>query len=440
MARTDTVYVRKSTTPQEEKSQTDAIRQHLDRHHVHVPEDMWFSDTGSRHSSDKRAGFQKLMRLVEQDRIRVIYCWKQDRIGTNDSDEWGHVRWVCRTHGTKIIDTVNGRDLTAPDIATKIQTLVDADQSEQFQINLAQHVIKAKVRLAHEGMPMSKWPPFGYDKKYIDPKGTVLWTAHLLDSGRWLVIDPRGNEIEREKLPKKDKHDRITYVPSRAKDRPKIVRDIFRWYATESLTERTIALRLNKSGQTIYGNPWLRTTVRAMLRNPAYVGSVRNLHTTQATHATFDGTDYITLPNPGRRKKTTRPNPGATVVVADRHEALIPNGLWETVQSKLDTRAARPQPPRREDLWLRGVLYCGRCDQPMHVFTGNKKKGGVGGVHLWQLLPLPTTPLAAGRHRLSPQLGQPRPSRGPDPGPPGHLGGPAGHPRRGRDRLVESDV
>jgi hypothetical protein len=370
--RHDAVYIRKSTDLQEEKSQIEGVQDYLDRNQITIPKEYWFEDTGSRHKSDLRDDMQRLRKLVELGHIGRVFCWKQNRIGTTDSDEWGSYRWLFRSNGSQIIETVSGKDLTAPDIGTKLTTMMDADASFRFQLELSQNVLRAKTSLAREGMAQSKWPPYGYDKCYTDSKGELLWTAHVLDSGRWLVTNPDGSTVERDKAPRKSKSDRIAYVPSLGKERIGLAKEVFRTFAEEAISERAIALRLNQAGRTHYGKPWIRTTILEMLRNPAYIGSVRFNNKTQAEFTKFDGEKLVTVENPGRKgKKKTKA--GAPIIVENRHPPIIDRPTWDRVQAKLVNRRTRPQPPRRDTLWLRGVLVCAQCGKAMHTFTNPSK-------------------------------------------------------------------
>lgn len=364
--RHDAVIIRKSSDPQEEQSQIEGIKTYLDRKHITIPADYWFIDTGSRHKSEQREGFQRLLNLVKQDRIGRVFCWMQDRIGTTDPDEWGHFRWTFRCHGAQIIEAYSDRDLTAPDMATQITTLVAADASKQKQFDISRDTMRGKVSLAKQGMPLSKFPPYGYDKKYLDSRGGHLWTSHLLDSLRWLVANPDGSSVEREVNPKKSKTDRIVYVLCQDKERIKLVREVFDTFANESVTERTIANRLNQSGRLHYGKPWIRTTILEMLRNPAYIGHVRFNHKSQAEFTRYNGEQHVEVENPGRKgKKKTKL--GVPIIVEDCHPAIIDRQTWDRVQKKMATRKTRPQPPRRDDTWLRGVLTCAKCNTPMHA-------------------------------------------------------------------------
>lgn len=370
MSRIDAVYVRKSSDPQEEASQIEAIKEYLQRKDIHIAEDDWFVEVGQRHRPEDRPRFQKLMRLVEGGGVKRVFVWKQNRV-VSGVKLWFKYLYEFEASGTQLIDVLTGTDLASDDVAVEITTTIAARKARDDTKQLAEDVMRARVSLAKEGMPISKHAPFGYDKAYFDSRGQHLWTTHLLDSGRYLVINPDGNTVERERSPRKLKSDRIRYVPSIDPKRVELVIAMFRAYASESVSERQIAVRLNQSGKLHYGKPWIRTTVLEILRNPAYIGSVRNLAVQQAEFATYDGEKIAKAVNP--EKKTIR-TPGREIVVPDMHDPLIDRETWRAVEEKLKTRRNRRQPPRREDLWLRGVLVCGGCQQPMHTFTGNKKK------------------------------------------------------------------
>lgn len=368
--RIDAVYVRKSDHPQEEASQIEAIQDFLDREKIHVNKANWFVETGQRHRPEDRPKFLHLMRLVEAGTVHRVFVWKQNRVLSGVKLWFKHL-WEFERTGTQLIDVLTGTDLASDDVAVEITTTINARKARDDVKQLAEDVMRTRVSLAKEGMPQSKQAPFGYDKAYFDSRGQHLWTTHLLDSGRYLVINPDGSAVERERSPRKAKTDRIKYVPSRDTTRVELVRTIFRTYATEAISERQIALRLNQAGKLHYEKPWIRTTILEMLRNPAYIGTVRNLSVRQAEFATYDGEKIVKAVNPDR--KTVR-TPEREITVPNKHDAIIDKPTWDDVQKKLKTRKHRRQPPRREDLWLRGVLVCAKCQQPMHIFTGNKKK------------------------------------------------------------------
>lgn len=115
------------------------------------------------------------------------------------------------------------------------------------------------VSLAKEGMPISKLPPYGYDKKYTDARGQHLWAAHVLAAGakegetKYAIIAPDGTRQERDIPPRKHKTDRITYVPSTDTRRVEAVKYIFAPFASESITAAQLAKRPNSLGMSHYG-------------------------------------------------------------------------------------------------------------------------------------------------------------------------------------------
>ncbi|MGL4422069.1 MAG: recombinase family protein [Gemmataceae bacterium] len=368
----EAVYVRKSSDPQEEVSQIEAIKDYLERLGIVVVDHNWFVEVGQRHRPEDRPKFQHLMRMVEANKVSRVFVWKQNRV-VSGVKLWFKYLYEFEASGTKLIDVMTGIDLASDDVAVEITTTIAARKARDDVRQLAEDVMRARVSLAKEGMPQSKQAPFGYDKLYSDSKGQHLWTTHLLDNGRYLVINPDGSTVIRERSPRKVKTDRIRYVPSHDTARVEVLKTIFATYATEAISERQIALRLNTAGKLHYGRPWIRTTILELLRNPSYIGSVRNLSHQQAEFATYDGTKISKAVNPDR--KTTK-TPDRAIIVPGKHDALIDPTTWEAVQTKLATRKRRQQPPRREDLWLRGVLTCGKCGVPMHTFTGAGKKVG----------------------------------------------------------------
>jgi hypothetical protein len=378
--RNDAVYIRKSSDPQEEESQIRGVREWLVKNHLQVPGDeFWFQDTGSRHHSKTRDDFQRMLALVTEERIGTVYCWKQDRIGTKNPREWFHILYLFEESGSKIVEVTTGIELTAPDTATEIQGYFTASNSQKFQQDLGDNVLRALTNNARNGIPQSKIPPYGYDKAYYDARGTLLWRVHFKDDGKPLVIMPDGTEIEREKPPRKNKGDRVKYVPSVAKDRLESIKYMFEVYATAAISPRSIAIKLNQMGRTRYGRGWSRTAVEYILSNPVYAGCVRYNNTSTAEFSRFTGSGIIRVVRPpktlGGKIQQIRNHRDAVIITPGAHDPLVDRELFDLVQQRLATKKQRPAPPRREELYLRGVLYCGTCMRPMHCFSARGKAG-----------------------------------------------------------------
>ena len=378
--RSDAVYIRKSSDPQEEESQIRGVREWLVKNSLQIPEDeFWFQDTGSRHHSKTRDDFQRMLSLVEKGQIGTVYCWKQDRIGTKNPREWFHILYLFEENGSKIVEITTGTELSAQDTATEIQGYFTASNSQKFQQDLGDNVLRALTNNARNGIPQSKIPPYGYDKEYFDARGTLLWRVHFRDDGKPLVIMPDGTRIEREKPPRKNKSDRVKYVPTIAKDRIESVRYMFDVYASAAISPRTIAIKLNQMGKTRYGKGWSRTAVEYILSNPVYAGCVRYNNTSTAEFSRFTGTGIVRVvkppKTPGGTIQLIRNHRDAVIVTPGAHDPLVDRELYDQVQQRLATKKQRPAPPRREELFLRGILYCGTCMRTMHCFSARGKAG-----------------------------------------------------------------
>jgi hypothetical protein len=258
---------------------------------------------------------------------------------------------------------------------------IRGELQKEEQIKISNNALRAKVSLAKEGMPISKIPPFGYDKKYLDAAGGHRWTVHVLTASRrrggtrYLTVMADGNRYEMDVPYRKNKSDRVVYVPTEiAPDRIQAVQYAFRTFAAESITVAKLAVRMNRLGFTIYGKPWLKTTLEGILRNPAYAGDVRLNNVSRGEFTVYDGTKLVPATNPDR--KIVRNPAERQILTPDRHEPLIDRDTWKLVQEKLATRRGRPAPPKRDDLWLRGLLVCGGCGKVMHTWCQGKSTRG----------------------------------------------------------------
>jgi site-specific DNA recombinase len=126
-------------------------------------------------------------------------------------------------------------------------------------------------------------------------------------------------------------------------ERAPLVRELFERYATGQESDRSMAAWLNATGaRSARGRPFGKDTVREMLVNAAYCGYVTGLRSKDRT-------------------------------IRGRHEALIPDDLFDRVQEVRGwrTRVVKPGRPSEEYL-LRKLLHCERCGRRMHGTRGSR--------------------------------------------------------------------
>lgn len=165
--------------------------------------------------------------------------------------------------------------------------------------------------------------------------------------GQWCGVTPDGYKLN--KVTKK-----LEIDPSRAP----VVQKIFELYAQGNGTLR-VADRMNTEGyRTRVGALWQFTTIRRMLRNPAYAGDV-----------VYGMRERMLAPpsddNPlDRRYKTVMTTDMEQVAVChDAHPAIVSRAIWERVQDLIDNRKTPPG-RKKHDYLLIGMLKC-KCGSSM---------------------------------------------------------------------------
>ncbi len=386
-------YLRVSTDEQDHARQRRAVRECMKDNGLSAADDLWFSDKESRDLDYKRPDFQRMMRLVEKGSIRTIVVEKFDRFGVQDVDEWFAYRHKLRQHDCRLLSAIDG-DLTGKDVSTMIRTFFHADQSEKEQMSKSQRVLSGKVQKAQDHAIWNGGvAPFGFDRACYDSQGRLLWMFHYLTRGSGIRVSPckrcktaertaDGNrpcvECERvecngeKEMPRKQpkSSDVIKLVPSENQNRIDIIRAVFRWYIEQAVGTAAVAANCNDAGWKWYGREFTHEDVRRILTNPAYVGELAfNRHSVGRFHE-FDGArvNELPLPKGGKRVAKYRKNPEARHVTrAGKWTALIDSKTWDAAQKKLKDREKGPRPPRNPDCWLKAILYCGNCRQPMIV-------------------------------------------------------------------------
>jgi hypothetical protein len=157
--RIDAVFIRKSTQAQDDQGQKDNVRAMLKSLGVRVSDEHWFVGTVSRRKVKANADFNRLMELVETDKVRTVYVESQDRWGTSDRTELYSLLGILRTHDTQLYDLRASKDLTERDLATEMLTFFNSVKSEKELQDIAYRSLRTRVNRFREtgGVPHEKW-------------------------------------------------------------------------------------------------------------------------------------------------------------------------------------------------------------------------------------------------------------------------------------------
>lgn len=142
-------------------------------------------------------------------------------------------------------------------------------------------------------------------------------------------------------------NDTLTVIP----DEAEVVRQIFTDYLS-GMGIRAIAKKLNfQHIRTIRQKEWQPCSVRALLSNEKYTGSLL----LQKTYTK----DYISKKSVKNKGERTQ------YLVENSHEAIIPKELFDAVQTELKRRNDRLGPkhpyPEHKQTLFQGMIVCAKC-------------------------------------------------------------------------------
>lgn len=308
------MYLRKSRSDleAEARGETDTLYRHrqallaLAQHYGYTVTQI-YEEVRSGEMIADRPQVQNLLKDVASNQYGAVLVMDLDRLGRGNMIDQGLIQQTFRMSKTLIITPRKTYDL---------ENELDEEWSE-FESFLARRELKLITRRMHRGRRQSamqgkfvgKQPPFGFCK------GDDLK----------LYPDP-------EQAP--------------------VVRMIFEWRA-KGMGRIKIAQKLDDMCfPSASGGKWESVTVRDMLRNEAYIGTI-----------VFGQTKYHKDAN-GQRHVTRLPR-DQWIIAKDAHEPIIDMQLWNQVQevnrshnphTKIDYELKNP---------LAGVVRCGLCGKAM---------------------------------------------------------------------------
>jgi hypothetical protein len=374
-SRINAVFVRKSTQGQDEGGQKSNVANMLRDRAMRVPDEHWFEGTVSRRKVKANLQFNRLMALVEADKIGTVYVESQDRWGTKDRVELYSLLGTLREHGTKLFDLKAGKDLTEKDISTELLAFVNSIKSQKELEDVAYRSLRTRVNLFRD---TGSWPtgthPYGYGKRCLSSEGKLLWEWFPVDRTKGQVFNPdaRGMLVPGATdvpIPRKSKgaRERTVLIPNtQHPDYIKAVKLVFDLYTRAALSRRQIAVRLNAEGLIFNGGEFTHPDVKNILINPAYAGDTHFGKLQSGELSTFDANGLIV-----DAKKQGRRDVADRLVRKDTHEALIDRKTFELAQKRLAwetkqrSEGRTNHSPRNPAYWLKQLFVCGHCGKNM---------------------------------------------------------------------------
>ena len=303
-------------------NQKTILKKYADDHKF--PNTMYFVDDGFSGTNFNRPGWQRLLGLINEDKIGTVIVKDMSRLGRDYLQVGMYTEMLLPSHDIRFIainngvDSVNGTENDMTPFINIFNEFYAKDTSRKIKA-----VFRAK---GNSGKPLSPNPPYGYLK---DPE----------DKNHW-IVDEEAAEVVREIF-------RLCiagYGPSQiATILEKRQIEIPIYHARRL----GITLPARSDGRTPYG--WDDTTVTRILTRREYLGHTVNFKTRTKSF---------------RDKKKLENDPSEWVIFENTHEAIIDQDSFDIVQRIRDGR--RRVTPMGEMPILSGMLFCADCGAKLY--------------------------------------------------------------------------
>lgn len=276
-------------------------------------------------ATERRAGFLRMVADAPARKFDLILCWDQDRFGRFDPIEGGYWIKPIRDAGIALETIADGR-VDWNSLASRLTWAVKQEGKRAYLDDISRNTLRGKADSIRAGRWASSKTPYGFTRK--DARGA---NGKRID-GRLYVDDSKAH----------------------------IVCQIFD-QIDAGQTLRQVAMWLNDRGiKSPGGGLWHRSTVAAMISNPAYIGhTVWNRRRQGKYSSIVNGS----LAPAGGRTRCREPD--QWIVVENTHDGIISIEQFDRVQVKLSSNKGRTSPTSDPGYILKGLLVCGHCGSRM---------------------------------------------------------------------------
>ncbi len=349
-------YVRRSTDRQEQSipDQMKAIERYAAEQGLAVAR--WYTDDAiSGTSVAGRRAFQELIahsQRADRDFSHVI-VYDVKRFGRVDNDEAGYYRHLLRTAPSGGVEVLYASEGFVGAETDDLLRPVKQWQARQESKDLSKVTIRGLLSRSQGGWWMGGVPPHGYDLRYEDDRGKVLFLLRHMPDGSKQVLTQSGKLIRtlaRGESLSISQRDRAKLVPGDP-DRVATIRRIFELYVRDRRGLKAVTDALNKDGvptprgpawSPMYAGTWTQSSVRAILVNPIYAGDMVWNRRTDARFHKIAVTEHGGVAVERKQPHGARlvPNDEADwIIVRGTHEGLISRKVFEQARK---IRTAKP--------------------------------------------------------------------------------------------------
>lgn len=296
-----------------------------------------FIDNGCSGGNTNRDGFQKLMRQVEQRRIRKVIVYKLDRISRSLGDFVGILQ-TFKASGVEFVSSQESFDTSSPygELIVKI-LMVFAEFERTSIIN---RITQAYSHRSEMGFYMGGRRPYGFELAPATINGVVT-----------KKLKPIPAEIEQ-----------LQYI--------------FEAYANEAISLGRLCGELTEG-------VWTASKLSAILKNPIYVKADFDVYDYFERRGAEMITDVSLFTGEygaqlyGRTKHDSALGDWSDMkLVLLSHGGVISSDIWLKCQGRLEQNRRTGNSMSNRTSWLSGKLLCEKCGCTMTTVKGKPDKHG----------------------------------------------------------------
>ena len=304
-----------------------------------------FVDNGFSGGNVNRDGFQKMMKLVRQGKVKKVIVYKLDRISRSLSD-FVNILQEFKEHKVEFVSSQESFDTSSPYGEMIVKLLMVFAEFERTSI--INRVTQAYAHRSEMGFYMGGRQPYGFE--------LVPTVIHNVKTKK---LNPIPAEVEQ-------------------------VRYIFEVYAQENVSlRRLLDILVAEGKQPLNGSSWTTAKLSTLLKNPIYVKADSDVYDYYDRHGVRMVTDVslFTGEYGAQLYGHTKHDPDAPdwsdmKLVLLTHPGIVDSDIWLKCQRKLEKNRQIGNSVSNPTSWLAGKVVCEKCGHTMTTIKGKVNKSG----------------------------------------------------------------
>ena len=304
-----------------------------------------FVDNGFSGGNVNRDGFQKMMKLVRQGKVKKVIVYKLDRISRSLSD-FVNILQEFKEHKVEFVSSQESFDTSSPYGEMIVKLLMVFAEFERTSI--INRVTQAYAHRSEMGFYMGGRQPYGFE--------LVPTVIHNVKTKK---LNPIPAEVEQ-------------------------VRYIFEVYAQENVSlRRLLDILVAEGKQPLNGSSWTTAKLSTLLKNPIYVKADSDVYDYYDRHGVQMVTDVslFTGEYGAQLYGHTKHDPDAPdwsdmKLVLLTHPGIVDSDIWLKCQRKLEKNRQIGNSVSNPTSWLAGKVVCEKCGHTMTTIKGKVNKSG----------------------------------------------------------------